>query len=36
MVAPSSNRPGATFGWHQILFYDPEGDVIEVHQDMNG
>ena len=22
-------------GWHQIFFYDPEGNVIEVHQDMN-
>jgi len=19
-------------GWHQIFFYDPEGNVIEVHQ----
>jgi len=22
-------------GWHQIFFYDPEGNVIEVHEDMN-
>jgi glyoxylase I family protein len=22
-------------GWHQIFFYDPEGNGIEVHQDMN-
>jgi catechol 2,3-dioxygenase-like lactoylglutathione lyase family enzyme len=22
-------------GWYQIFFYDPEGNVIEVHQDMN-
>ncbi|HVY14662.1 MAG TPA: VOC family protein [Rhodopila sp.] len=22
-------------GWHQIFFHDPEGTVIEVHQDMN-
>jgi len=22
-------------GWHQIFFYDPAGNVIEVHQDMN-
>jgi hypothetical protein len=21
--------------WQQILFYDPEGNVIEVHQAMN-
>jgi catechol 2,3-dioxygenase-like lactoylglutathione lyase family enzyme len=19
-------------GWHQIFFYDPDGNVIEVHQ----
>jgi catechol-2,3-dioxygenase len=19
-------------GWHQIFFYDPEGNIIEVHQ----
>ncbi|MDN3567889.1 VOC family protein [Paeniroseomonas aquatica] len=23
-------------GWHQIFFHDPAGNVIEVHQDMNG
>ena len=22
----------AVAGWHQIFFYDPEGNVIEVHQ----
>ena len=22
-------------GWHQLFFYDPEGNVIEVHQDMS-
>jgi len=22
----------AVKGWHQIFFYDPEGNVIEVHQ----
>ena len=22
-------------GWYQIFFHDPEGNVIEVHQDMN-
>ncbi len=22
-------------GWYQIFFYDPEGNVIEVHLDMN-
>ena len=22
-------------GWYQVFFYDPEGNVIEVHQDMN-
>ncbi|MEK9735505.1 MAG: VOC family protein, partial [Paracoccaceae bacterium] len=22
----------AVKGWHQVLFYDPEGNVIEVHQ----
>jgi len=22
----------AMSGWHQIFFYDPEGNVIEVHQ----
>jgi glyoxylase I family protein len=22
-------------GWYQIFFYDPAGNVIEVHQDMN-
>jgi catechol 2,3-dioxygenase-like lactoylglutathione lyase family enzyme len=23
-------------GWHQVFFHDPEGNVIEVHQDMSG
>ena len=22
----------AVAGWHQIFFYDPDGNVIEVHQ----
>jgi hypothetical protein len=22
-------------GWYQIFFYDPAGNVIEVHQDIN-
>jgi glyoxylase I family protein len=22
----------AVKGWHQVFFYDPEGNVIEVHQ----
>ena len=22
----------AVKGWHQLFFYDPEGNVIEVHQ----
>ena len=22
----------AMSGWHQIFFYDPEGNVVEVHQ----
>ena len=22
----------AMAGWHQIFFYDPDGNVIEVHQ----
>ena len=25
----------AVKGWHQIFFYDPEGNVIEVHQILN-
>ena len=25
----------AVKGWHQIFFYDPEGNVIEVHQIVN-
>ena len=23
-------------GWYQIFFHDPDGNVIEVHQDLNG
>lgn len=23
----------AVAGWHQIFFYDPDGNVIEIHQD---
>jgi len=23
-------------GWHQIFFYDPDGNVIEVHQAPEG
>ena len=26
----------AVAGWHQIFFYDPEGNVIEVHQAQSG
>lgn len=22
-------------GWHQIFFYDPAGNIVEVHQDLN-
>ena len=22
----------AVKGWHQVFFYDPDGNVIEVHQ----
>ncbi|WP_299850704.1 VOC family protein [uncultured Roseovarius sp.] len=25
----------AVAGWHQIFFYDPDGNVIEVHQAQN-
>jgi catechol 2,3-dioxygenase-like lactoylglutathione lyase family enzyme len=25
-------RGFAMAGWHQIFFYDPDGNVIEVHQ----
>jgi len=25
----------AVAGWHQIFFYDPDGNVIEVHQKMD-
>ena len=29
---------GTTFAkeWHQVFFHDPEGNVIEVHQRVNG
>lgn len=26
----------AVAGWHQIFFYDPDGNVIEVHQKADG
>lgn len=26
----------AVAGWHQIFFYDPDGNVIEVHQKEDG
>ena len=26
----------AVAGWHQIFFYDPDGNVIEVHQKVDG
>ena len=26
----------AVAGWHQIFFYDPDGNVIEVHQIVEG
>jgi len=26
----------AVAGWHQIFFYDPDGNVIEVHQVLDG
>jgi len=26
----------AVTGWHQIFFYDPDGNVIEVHQKEDG
>jgi glyoxylase I family protein len=29
----SDYGPWAMSGWHQIFFHDPEGNVIEVHQD---
>ena len=25
----------AVKGWHQVFFYDPDGNVIEVHQLVN-
>lgn len=31
-VAYSDYGTWAMNGWHQIFFYDPEGNVIEVHQ----
>jgi glyoxylase I family protein len=34
-IAYSDYGQWAMNGWHQIFFYDPEGNVIEVHQDMN-
>ena len=29
---PEWQGSGAVNGWHQIFFYDPDGNVIEVHQ----
>ena len=26
----------AVEGWHQIFFYDPDGNVVEIHQKMGG
>jgi glyoxylase I family protein len=34
-IAYSDYGQWAMNGWYQIFFYDPEGNVIEVHQDMN-
>ena len=31
-VAYSDWGTSAVAGWHQIYFYDPDGNVIEVHQ----
>ena len=31
-IAYSDYGTWAMHGWHQIFFYDPEGNVIEVHQ----
>ncbi len=31
-VAYSDWGQSAVAGWHQIYFYDPDGNVIEVHQ----
>lgn len=31
-VAYSDWGNAAVAGWHQIFFYDPDGNVIEVHQ----
>ena len=28
----SDSGERAVNGWHQIFFYDPDGNVIEVHQ----
>ncbi|MEM7075396.1 MAG: VOC family protein [Pseudomonadota bacterium] len=33
-VAYSDWGQSAVKGWHQIYFYDPDGNVIEVHQVM--
>jgi glyoxylase I family protein len=34
-IAYSDYGQWAMNGWHQIFFYDPMGNVIEVHQDVN-
>jgi catechol 2,3-dioxygenase-like lactoylglutathione lyase family enzyme len=31
-VAYSDWGQSAVKGWHQVYFYDPDGNVIEVHQ----
>jgi catechol 2,3-dioxygenase-like lactoylglutathione lyase family enzyme len=35
-IAYSNYGASAINGWEQIFFHDPEGNVIEVHQDKNG
>ncbi|MEM8774614.1 MAG: VOC family protein [Pseudomonadota bacterium] len=33
-IAYSDWGESAVKGWHQVYFYDPDGNVIEVHQKM--
>lgn len=35
-VAYSDYAGVATGSWHQIFFHDPEGNVVEVHQVLDG
>ncbi|WP_137702498.1 VOC family protein [Marimonas lutisalis] len=35
-VAYSDWGDRAVEGWHQIFFYDPDGNVIEIHQKKEG